>query len=104
MIRVEIVGQVVEEKRGVSARTGKPYAIREQEAWFHTCSKDGKPRPHPERGVVVIDDNAAPYPAGQYVICPSSVYMGRFGSPELRVVLRPVSVGAGQPVATARAA
>jgi len=105
MIKVEITSPAVEEKRGVSARTGKPYFIREQEGWFHTCDKDGKPRAHPERGSVVIEGDQRPYPPGVYSICPSSLFMGRFGSLDIRVTLRPVASSvAGQPVQTSRAA
>lgn len=104
MIKVEITSGQVEEKRGVSARSGKPYAIREQEAWFHTCDKSGAPRAHPERGVVVIEDNDRPYPPGVYTICPSSLFMGRFGSPDIRVRLRPIAAAAGVPASSARAA
>ena len=105
MIKVEITTAQVEQKSGVSARTGKSYSIREQEAWFHTCDKTGAPRAHPERGVVVIEDNDRPYPPGVYTICPSSLFMGRFGSPDIRVHLRPVAAAAsGHPASSARAA
>lgn len=105
MITVEVTSSQLEEKRGVSARTGKPYSIREQEVWFHTCDKSGQPRPHPERGSVVIDDDQRPYPPGRYSICPSSLFMGRFGSLDIRVRLRPLPAAvAGQPASTSRAA
>lgn len=101
MIRVEVSSSTVETKSGTSSRTGKSYSIREQECWVHTTDKQGQVRPHPERAVVPLDDNQAPYPVGSYFICPSSVYVGRFGMVGIRLRLRPV---ASSTVAATRAA
>lgn len=91
MIRVEVTSAAVETKTGTSNRTGKSYTIREQECWVHTTDKNAQSRPHPERAVVPLDDNQPPYPVGSYFICPSSVYVGRFGMVGLRLRLRPVA-------------
>jgi len=91
MLRVEISSAEVVTKSGVSQRTGKKYSIREQEAWVHTCDKEGRVRPHPERVVVSLDDDQAPYPPGSYTICPSSFLVDRFRMLDLRLRLRPAN-------------
>lgn len=107
MIRVEVQSSVVETKAGVSAKTGKSYSIREQEVYIYTQGRDGRPRPHPERAVVSLDDQQAPYPPGNYIIDDSSVYVGRFGMVGMRLRLRPLQPGGvstGSPSSSARAA
>lgn len=88
MIKVEVTSTLVESKTGTSSRTGKSYSIREQECWLHTCDKEGRPRPHPERAVLPLDENQPAYPVGNYVVCPSSLYVGRFGMVGIRLKLR----------------
>lgn len=105
MIRVEIQSAVVETKAGISAKSGKSYSIREQECYIYTLGRDGKPRPHPERAVVSLEDDQQPYPPGNYIMDDSSVYVGRFGMVGMRLRLRALAPGAvGGPANTARAA
>lgn len=102
MIRVEIASSAVETKTGTSNRTGKSYSIREQECWVHTVDKaTGQTRPHPERAVVPLEDNQPPYPVGSYTICPSSIYVARFGMLSIRLRLKPATSAT---VAAARSA
>lgn len=102
MIRVEIASSAVEVKSGTSSRTGKSYSIREQECWIHTVDKSTlQTRPHPERAVVALEDNQPPYPPGSYTICPSSIYVARFGLVSLRLRLKPATSAT---VAAARSA
>lgn len=91
MLRVEITSVEVTTKSGVSQRSGKPYSIREQEVWVHTCDKEGRVRPHPERVLVTLDEGQAPYPPGSYSICPSSFLVDRFRMLDLRLRLRPAN-------------
>lgn len=91
MLRVEISSADVVTKSGVSKRTGNQYSIREQEAWVHTCDKEGRVRPHPERVVLSLEDNQPPYPPGSYTICPSSFFVDRFRMLDLRLRLKPAT-------------
>lgn len=95
MIRVEINSSQVETKSGTSTRTGKSYVIREQECWVHTTDNNGQKRSHPERAVVPLSDSQAPYPPGNYMICPSSIYVGRFGMVGIRLRLKPATSATG---------
>lgn len=90
MLKVEVSTLVVDTKNGTSAKTGKPYSIREQEAWITCYGKDGKPYPHPQRMKVTLDDDQPePYPLGQYILDPASIYIDRFGQVAIRARLRP---------------
>lgn len=98
MVKVEVVTSVVDTKQGVSAKTGKPYAIREQEAWAFFCGKDGKPHPHPQKIKITLEDEqTAPYSIGNYLIDPSSLYVGKFDQVNIRVRLKPRPVAAAAP-------
>lgn len=90
MIKIEVLTQVVDTKSGTSAKTGKPYSIREQEAWAYTYARDGKPNPHPQRIRLTLDDDQAAYPLGNYQIDPASIYVDRFNQIAIRAVLRPL--------------
>ena len=79
MIKIEVKSAEVTTKSGIAAKTGKPYSIREQEAWAFLCSVTG-PQPYPSRTVLNLEDDQPPYPPGQYTIDASSIYVGDFGS------------------------
>lgn len=59
--------------------------MRVQEAWVYTVDQDGKTSPFPTRIEVVLNRATdsrpaqAPYPAGDYTLHPSSVYIDRNG-------------------------
>ena len=78
MIKIEIQSDVVRTKSGVSARTGKPYSIREQEAYVHTMDQQGNPRPYPQQLVLSLPEDRPPYPPGSYILAPESFYTNRF--------------------------
>lgn len=88
MLKVEVSSSEVHEKRGISAKSGKQYCIREQEAWMFGYDREGKPHPHPQKIRLTLDDDQAPYAPGNYVICPSSVYADRFDQVAIRARLR----------------
>lgn len=79
MLKVEIATTLVDTKSGNSQKTGKPYCIREQEAWCFFFGRDGKPLPHPQRIRLTLDDDQHPYEIGTYQLDPSSLYAGKFG-------------------------
>ena len=80
MIRIEVVNVIPDTKNGVSAKSGKPYSIREQEAWAYTYNAQGTLNPHPQKIKIILEDAQQPYPAGQYMLDASSLYVGKFDS------------------------
>jgi len=94
MLKITVETLVIDEKRGTSAKTGKPYSIREQEAWCLFHSRDGKVNPHPTRIKITLDDQQAPYALGSYVLDPASLYPDKFGQISVRARLSPVLASA----------
>jgi len=90
MIKIEINSASFEQKSGTSARTGKPYSIREQEAWAFLTDREGKPQPHPQRIKITLADGEQPYNPGAYQLDPSSLFVGDFSQLNIRARLRPL--------------
>lgn len=90
MIKIEIQSGEVRTKSGVSARTGKPYTIREQDGYAHTCDRHGKPNPYPVRLAISLADDQPPYQPGLYTLAPESLYTNRFNQLEISPVLKPM--------------
>lgn len=95
MIKIEIASNLVETKSGVSAKSSKPYSIRQQEGWALTYnSQTSQPNPHPQKIVFTLDDNQPPYPVGLYMLDPSSLYVGKFDSlmiGRVKLIARPAA-------------
>lgn len=91
MIKIEIDNPEVRTKSGVSARTGKPYTIREQKGYAYLCDREGKPNKHPSTLVITLGDDQPPYAPGFYTLSPSSFYTDRFDNLALSPVLVPVA-------------
>lgn len=95
MIKVVVTSADVRLMEGISKRTGKPYKLGIQSAYFHTLGKDGKPQPFPERAEILLDPQPdgtfKGHPVGSYQLHPSSVYVDRAGSLALSPRLAPVS-------------
>ena len=90
MIKIEIDKAEVRTKSGVSARTGKPYSIREQKGYVYLCDGEGRPNKHPSTLIVMLGDDQPPYGPGFYTIAPSSFYTDRFDNLALSPVLVPI--------------
>lgn len=80
MLKIEVKDGTVQTRSGVSAKTGKPYNIREQEAYAYVYGKDGKPAPYPVRISLSLPDNGPGYNPGAYQLDPACIYVDRFGS------------------------
>lgn len=104
MIKVQIEKVEVDDKRGTSQRTGKPYSIREQVAWGFFCDQEGRPHPHPQRIRITLGDLQDPYPVGLYQIADESFFPDRFGQVTCRVKLRPLTASSAAVQPAARAA
>ncbi|NJD23900.1 MAG: helix-destabilizing protein [Betaproteobacteria bacterium] len=90
MLKISVETSAFDLKQGTSAKTGKDYRIREQEAWAYTFDRSGKPNKHPIRVRLTLDDDQDPYQIGEYELDPASLYVDRFGQLALRARLRPV--------------
>jgi len=90
MFKVQIASTAVNTKTGISQRTKKEYSMREQIAWIYMFDQQGKPNPHPQSITLLLDGDDAPYPIGDYLLTPSSFYVGTFGSIKVRPKLEPV--------------
>lgn len=98
MFKVNIASTAVNVKAGISQRTKKEYSMREQIGWVYMFDQQGRPNPHPHSITLILDGDDAPYPVGDYLLSPSSFYVGSFGSvkvrPKLEPLKKPVSVAA----------
>jgi hypothetical protein len=94
MLKISVESTVVDTKSGTSAKTGKPYLIREQEAWMYGYDRDGQPHKHPQRIRLTLDDDQQPYALGAYILDPASVYVDRFNQIAIRARLRPAAASA----------
>lgn len=95
MIKIEIASNAVETKSGISAKTSKAYSIRQQEGWATIYNgQTGTVNPHPQKIVFTLEDNQAPYPVGQYLLDPSSLYIGKFDAlsvGRVKLIARPAA-------------
>jgi len=98
MLRVQVESAAVTEKSGTSAKTGKPYRIREQEVYVYLVDSAGVEKRFPAAMKVGLDD-APPYQPGEYMLSPDCLYVGDFGRLVVgRITLKP------RPVAGVKAA
>lgn len=97
MIKIEIENAEVKSKSGVSARTGKPYSMREQKGYAYTVDQTGKPNKYPSTLVLTLRDDQSPYQPGLYTLSPASFYTNKYDQLEISPVLVPLA----QPAASA---
>ncbi len=96
MLRIEIKTSEVRTISGTS-KTGKPYTIRDQEAYAWTVGRDGKPREYPERISVQLDDDQEAYRPGVYTLAPQSLYVGDYGRLQMgKPKLQPLAAAAAK--------
>lgn len=89
MLKITITSTAIQTKSGTSNKTGKPYEIREQAAWIHLVGEDGKPHPYPTQMMLMLEKNQHPHGLGDYILHPSSIQSGRFGSLQIKPLLLP---------------
>lgn len=90
MLKITITSTAIQTKSGTSAKTGKPYEIREQAAWIHLVAEDGKQHPYPTQMMLMLEKNQLPYSIGDYILHTSSIQSGSFGSLRIKPFLIPV--------------
>ena len=81
----EIHSEEVHEKSGISARTNKPYTLREQEAWVQIGEA-----PYPQRTKLMLPDGQVPYKKGKYKMHERSFKIGRFDAFQVEPILVPL--------------
>jgi len=90
MIKIEVASTTFNEKHGTSGK-GKPYSIKEQDAYAHVLGEDGKAAKYPVACKLPLEPDQVPYPLGFYTIDPRAVFVGDFGRLGLgRVRLTPI--------------
>lgn len=89
MLKIEIQSEDCRVKQGVSAKTGKPYHLREQFGFAFTFNREGQPHPYPQRCCFMLEDDQMPYKPGVYVLGTESLWINRFGQLEIKPILRP---------------
>mgnify|MGYP003377867660 CR=1 FL=1 len=94
MIKIEIETADTKTKSGVSARTGKPYSMREQRGYAYTVDQNGKPNKYPSTLTLTLRDDQAPYQPGFYTLAPASLYTNKFDQLEISPVLMPLAAAA----------
>jgi len=72
-MKIEVKNSEVKVKSGNAKRTGRPYTIREQEAYLHVPGAA-----YPERCVLNLEDDQEPYAPGIYETS-NELYVGDFG-------------------------
>ena len=85
-MKIEAKSSEVKVKSGNAKRTGKPYTIREQEAYLHVPGGA-----YPERCVLNLEEGQEPYAPGIYETA-NELYVGDFGrlAVSRRMALAPV--------------
>lgn len=99
MLRIIVSKSTVRQMEGVSAKTGKAYSLRFQEAHVFTQDADGNTDVFPTKFEISLDKDQPAYAPGEYVLHPSSLYMSRDG--KLSVSPRLAPAKAVKPSATA---
>jgi hypothetical protein len=93
-IKIEVKSAEIYTKTGTSARTGKPYSIREQDAYAHICDRDGKPQPYPVKIKLMLGDQQSPHAPGNYQLSDTSFWVDRFAGLSITPVLVPLAARA----------
>lgn len=90
MLKIIITTTAIQTKSGTSAKTGKPYEIREQPAWIFLHDEQGNPQPFPVSIMLMLEKNQPPHAIGNYILHTSSIQSGRFGSLNIKPHLVPL--------------
>lgn len=75
---IVVKSELIEEQRGTSSKTNKPYCIRKQTAYIYTIGFSADE--FPEKMILQLRDGDAPYPKGWYTFLPQAFAIGDFGS------------------------
>ncbi|WP_341676386.1 single-stranded DNA-binding protein [Comamonas thiooxydans] len=88
MIKISVTSTDTRNMRGNGKASGKPYDLYFQTAYVHTFDRNGKLNPYPEKTEIILDKdeqgNPLVYPAGDYILAPSSIEVSRNGDITVR--------------------
>lgn len=79
MIKVTVAQTKIQERKGDSKVTGKPYHLRIQDAYLHSVDGEGNQPPFPEKFEILLDSDQAPWAPGEYTLHPSAIFLNRDG-------------------------
>lgn len=86
-MKIEIKDTKVNEKSGTSAKTNKPYTIREQAGYAHLPNSA-----YPVEISITLDKDAPAWSPGMYLVDDASFYADRFKRLTIgRLELRPIA-------------
>lgn len=91
-IIVEVHTAEFSTKSGTSARTNKPYSIREQSAYVHIGDV-----PYPTQIKITLDEGKPSYAPGKYQLADDSFFVGQYGDLKIRPRLVPIAAAAPAP-------
>lgn len=80
MLRIEVMGPDVEERRGDG------WTSRKQTAYVHLPDKA-----YPQEIKIRLEDGQAPYPKGNYTLAPESIYIDKYKSLAIGAKLVPLA-------------
>lgn len=98
MLKVTVDSTHVESRKGLSAKSGKPWEMHSQAAWVYLVDAAGVADRFPTKARFTVDDPAKPYPPGEYVVSPASFKVNNWGDLEVSF---PKLVPARKPVQAA---
>jgi len=90
MLKVSFTSAPIEVIPYTSKKDGSPQQLRKQSGYLHVILEDGTPSPYPDKFGILLERDQAPYPAGDYVLHPSSVTVDRDGRLACHPRLTPV--------------
>lgn len=85
-MKIEIAKATEEPVKEGTGQNGKPYRIREQEAWLHIDQMK-----YPQRVKIPLNNGIAPYAVGMYVVADESYIVGKYLDLRCMPVLRSAS-------------
>ena len=70
-MKIEILQEPIDERKGIARSTNKPYHMRMQNAYLHNDNR------YPVRFQISLRDQQQPYAAGMYELEPDAIYVDR---------------------------
>lgn len=90
MLKITIPTGDVETIAYTNKTTGQPAQLRKQTGYAHVIGTDGAPSPYPDKFGFLLNKDQQPYPAGDYTLHPSALYVDRDGRLQCAPRLTPI--------------
>lgn len=95
--KITITTDKIQTVEGLAKLTGKPYKLRIQRGFLHEIDADGVMGEFPTKFEFLLDNEAPPYPRGEYQLSPNALYIGRDGKLSVSTRLIPFKPAAAVP-------